>query len=62
MSDRIQERLVFFKTITDNLGVKTLKSRGAVEQLRTDLAMALSDGLNRISSFLIKELEKRQRR
>ena len=34
--ERIQERLVCFKSITDNLGVKILKSRGAaVEQLRT---------------------------
>ena len=34
--ERIQERFVCFKSITDNLGVKILKSRGAaVEQLRT---------------------------
>ena len=62
MSDRIQERLACFKTITDNLGVKILKPCGAVEQLRTDLAIVFWDGLNRISLFLIKELAKRQRR
>ena len=60
--ERIQGSLVCFKSITDNLGVKILKSCGAVEQLHTDLAMALSDGLNGISSFLIKELERCQRR
>ena len=44
MSDRIQERLVCLKNITDNLGIKIWKSYGAVEQLRTDLVMALSLG------------------
>ena len=58
--ERIQESLVCFKIITDNLGVKILKSCGAVDELRTDLAMALSDRLNRISSFLIRELDRRK--
>ena len=55
---------ICFKSITDNLGVKILKSRGAAVGAAsyTDLAMALSDGLNRILSFIIKEPERRQRR
>ena len=60
VSNQIQKRLVGFKNITDNLGMKSLKSHGAVEQLHTDLAMAQTDWMeyhcfNQVAKIKVKD-------